>query len=117
MCSGQEWQKFKADLQFPKNVICYFCLALYGPPFNHPVAPLGKKRSPELCEYPDVLKEVAFILYSDKALREKIFAHLGIAPPNSLFLYKRYITKVHHGGILGVYKVIDAYLDIREAES
>jgi hypothetical protein len=70
-----------------------------------------------LCEYPDVLKEVAFILYSDKALREKIFAHLGIGPPSTMFLYKRYITKRQSGGILGVYRVIDAYLDIREAES
>jgi hypothetical protein len=117
MCSGRDWQTFKADLQFPKNVICYFCLALYGPPFNHPTAPPGTKRSPELCDYPDVLKEVAFILYSDKPLREKIFAHLGISPPSTLFLYKRYITKVQHGGILGVYRVIDAYLDVREAES
>jgi hypothetical protein len=117
MCSGRHWQTFKADLQFPKNVICYFCLALYGPPFNHPTPPPGTKRSPDLCEYPDVLKEVAFILYSDEPLRNKIFAHLGIAPPSSMFLYKRYITKKQNGGVLGVYRVIGAYLDIREAES
>ena len=117
ICSGREWQTFKADLQFPKDVICYFCLALYGPPFNHPTAPPGTKRSPELCEYPDVLKEVAFILYSDERLRKKIFAHLGVAPPSTLFLYKRYITKRQSGGILGIYRAIDAYLDIRGAES
>jgi hypothetical protein len=63
-----------------------------------------------------MLKEVAFILYSDKSLLEKIFTHLGITPPSTLFLYKRYIMRMQHRGILGIYRVIDAYLDICEAE-
>ena len=39
ICSGGNWQTFKSDLQFPRGTVCYFCLAPYGPPFNHSRAP------------------------------------------------------------------------------
>jgi len=116
ICSGSDWQTYKADLQFPRGVVCYFCLAPYGPPFNHPQAPHGTRQSPEFCEYPDVLKELVYILYHDRSLRQKIFGKLGISAPSTLYLYKRYIIRPQNGGILGVYKVIDAYLDVRREE-
>jgi hypothetical protein len=62
------------------------------------------------------LKEIVYILYRDNSLREKVFAKLGVAAPSNLYLYKRYITKPREGRLLGVYKVVDAYLSVREEE-
>lgn len=58
-----------------------------------------------------MLKELAYILYHDDALRERIFADLGVRKPKALFDYKRYITTLQNG-VFGVYRVIDAYLQI-----
>jgi hypothetical protein len=116
ICSGSEWKTFKSDLQFSRGIVCYFCLALYGPPFNHVRAPLGTRQTPALCEYPDVLKELAYILFQDQSLREKVFAKLDHPPPSTMSLYKRYIVKPQDGGILGTYNAINAYLDVREEE-
>jgi hypothetical protein len=108
ICSGDEWQMFRSNLPFPRGVVCYFCLAPYGPPFNHARGLAGTKQTL------DVLKEIMYVLYQDRSLREKIFARLGVAPPMTLYNYKRYITKVQDGGTLGVYNVLSAYLDVRE---
>ena len=85
------------------------------PPFNHKRAPPDAKRTADLCEYPDVLKELVYILYQNPTLREKIFANLGVASPPTLYRYKTYITKMQ-GGHLGAYKVINAYLAVRKLE-
>ena len=92
--SDNDWRAFRSNLQFPPGVVCYFCFAPYGPPFNHKRAPPGTKKSADLCKCPDVLKELIYILYQDLSLREKIFARLGVASPPTLYRYKRYITKV-----------------------
>jgi hypothetical protein len=110
----REWQQFKTDLRFPQCVLCYFCLATYGPPFNHVRAPVGQRQTPDMCDYSDALKEVAYIIYKDASLRDKVFQKLGDTMPCNLYLYKRYITKSSGGGLLGVYKVLDAYLHVRE---
>ena len=116
ICSNGDWRSFRSNLQFPPGVICYFCFAPYGPPFNHKKAPPGTKQSADLCEYPDVLKELVYILYQDSSLREKIFASLGVASPPTLDRFKKYITKVQGGGLLGAYKVVSTYLDVRKLE-
>lgn len=116
MLSERGWEVFKADLRFPPGALCYFCLIPYGPPFLHARAPLGSQATPELCDFPDALKELAYVLYSDESLRGKVFAKLGVAEPSSLYLYKRYITRSSKKGLLGVYQVIDAYLRVREEE-
>lgn len=114
ICSGVGWKRFKANLQFPSGKICYFCFAPFGPPFNHRQPPPGTQRSADLCDYPDVLKELLYILYHNESLRKKVFSKLGHSTPSSLSLYKRYISKMQCIGILGAYNVIDAYLDVRE---
>jgi hypothetical protein len=86
-----------------------------GQPF-HAEAPSGTRHSTDLCEFPDVLKEIVFVLYENRPLCEKIFAKLGVLLPSGEYGYKRYITKRQDGGIFGAYKVINAYLDIRESE-
>lgn len=115
ICSGNEWQSFRVNIPFPRGVVCYFCFALYGPPFNHARALPGTKQTADLCEYPDVLKELAYVLYQDRSLRERIFTRLGVTSPSTLYKYKQFVGK-GYGGSLGVYKVICAYLDIHELE-
>ncbi len=115
ICAGYNWDKYKVGLQFPKNIACYFCLSPFGPPFNHAGASPGTRPSADLCEYPDVLKELVYILYQNEALRTKIFAKLGVARPSSLTLYQRFIGKRQHDGILGAYEVVNAYLELRES--
>ena len=115
ICSGSNWGRFKVGLQFPKNVVCYFCLSPYGPPFDHTRASAGTQQTSDLCEYPDVLKELVYILYQDEVLREKIFARLGVDGPSSLSLYQRFIGKRRHGGIFGAYEVVNAFLELRES--
>jgi len=114
ICSGNNWGRFKVGLQFQKNVVCYFCLSPYGPPFDHTRAPAGTKQTPDLCEYPDVLKELVYIVYQDEVLREKIFTRLGVARPSSLSLYQRFIGKRRQDGIFGAYEVVNAFLELRE---
>jgi hypothetical protein len=114
ICSGNNWGRFKVGLQFPKNVVCYFCLSPYGPPFDHTRAPAGTKQTSDHCEYPDVLKELVYILYQEEVLRKKIFTRLGVAEPSSLSLYQRFISK-RHGGIYGAYEVVNAFLELRES--
>lgn len=109
ICSDEKWDRFKVSLRFPKNVVCFFCLSPYGPPFNH-----ARTTRPGDCEYPDVLKELVYILYQDEASREKIFKKLGVAQPSGLSLYQRFISKRQQDGIFGAYDVVDAYLELRE---
>ena len=116
ICSGREWQIFKTSLQFPKNTVCYFCLSPYAPPFDHPQPPPGtEKNRADLCEYPDVLKELVYILYQDQFRRKKIFTKLGVSPPPTLYLYQRFIGKSKKDGILGAYEVVNAYLELQES--
>ena len=114
ICTTQDWKAFKSDLPFPGGVLCYYCLALFDPPFNHKRAPRGTKQTPELCEHPDVLKELTYILYENQPLRERIFTKLGLTLPSNMYQYKRFIAKRQGGGIYGAYSVISTYLDIRE---
>jgi hypothetical protein len=115
ICSGNNWGRFKVGLQFPKNVVCYFCLSPYGTLFGHTRASAGARQTSDLCEYPDVLKELVYILYQDEGLREKIFMRLGVAGPSSLSLYQRFIGKRRQGEILGAYEVVNAFLELRES--
>jgi hypothetical protein len=78
-------------------------------------ASAGAQQTSDLCEYPDVLKELVYILYQDEVFREKIFSRLGVAGPSSLSLYQRFIGKRRHGGIFGAYEVVNAYLELRES--
>jgi hypothetical protein len=63
-----------------------------GPPF-HTEAPSGTRHSADLCEFPDVLKEIVFVLHDNGPLCEKIFAKLGVLLPSGEYEYKRYIMK------------------------
>jgi hypothetical protein len=94
-------------------MVCYFCLAPYASPFNH-ARPIPKEKpSALLCDYPDVIKELAYLVYRDEALRTKIFSKLGHSIPETVGVYQRYIGK-KRGGTFGAYNVLDTYLDLRE---
>jgi hypothetical protein len=77
---GREWEKMKSALRFP-SVLCIYCLVRYEAPFYHERAPEGSKQTPRMCEYPDALKELVYIIYENRALRRKVFAKLGVPEP------------------------------------
>ena len=115
-CSGEDWVRFKSSIPFPLGKVCFFCFAPFSDPFNHRRAPTGSRQSPAECDYPDVLKELTYIIYQDASLRQSVFAKLKCSTPSSLNEFKQFITGRQSGGILGVYEVIFAYIGIREEE-
>jgi hypothetical protein len=71
---------FKAKTHFPRGLACFLCFAPYGPPFNHETPPAGLKYRGELCDYPDLLKELTYILYQKQTIRNAIFNTLAHPP-------------------------------------
>jgi hypothetical protein len=114
ICSGGDWSRFKSNIRFPSGKVCYYCFAPFSAPFSHTRAPANERQSPALCDYPDVLKELAYIIYQDMSLRQSVFAKLGHPVPSNLNEYRQFITGRQSGGIFGVYEVIFAYVDVRE---
>jgi hypothetical protein len=112
----REWAQFKY-LSFVGGMLCYFCLVPFGPPFHHQRASRGSKQTPDLCAYPDALKELAFIIYKDQTIREKVFAELGVPAPSSLHGYKQCLTAAQARQLPALYKIIDAYLSVREDDA
>ena len=115
ICSGSEYKSFKTQTRFPPGKACYLCYAPYESPFEHPRPPAGKKYTGDQCDFPDILKELAFLIYQDPQTREAVFAKINHATPVTVALYWRFIGALHEGRLLGVYKVIAAYLEIRAA--
>jgi hypothetical protein len=113
---SRDWEKIKSGLRFPSGVLCFYCLVPYEAPFYHERAPNGSKQTPKMCEYPDALKELVYIIYENQALRKKVFAKLGIPEPTVLRRYMQYVTAVGDGQLPAAYKIIDAYLRVREEE-
>jgi hypothetical protein len=106
---------FKAHQSFPRGTVCFLCFAPFGPPFNHDIPPPGTRNTGNLCEYPDVLKELAYIIYKETQVKNVVFTKLGAPVPTTLHSYKRFIGKKCGGGLLGLYKVMATYLDLRES--
>jgi hypothetical protein len=115
-CSGGDWVRFKSVVRFPRGKVCFFCFAPFSEPFNHAQAPVNEKQSPDQCEYPDVLKELAYIIYEDASLRRSVFEKLGHSMPSKLNEYVRFITGRQSGGIFGLYEVVFAYIGVREED-
>jgi hypothetical protein len=111
---NREWEKIKSGLRFPSGVLCFYCFVPYEAPFYHERAPEGSKQTPRMCEYPDALKELVYIIYENRALRRKVFAKLGVPEPTLLHRYMQCITAVGDGQLPAVYKIIDACLRVRE---
>ena len=72
-----------------KDAVCflYFALTPYSPPFNHNVPPPGGPCRGELSEYPDVIKELAYLLYNQVELRNAAFGTLGQPAPPTMNSY------------------------------
>jgi hypothetical protein len=104
-------------MRFPPGTVCFLCLASYGPPFHHEVPAPGVQYTGESCDYPDVLKELSYILYKDEATRNAVFARLGAPVPTTVVSYKNFIGKRCSGGLplLGLYGVLAMYLELRDA--
>jgi hypothetical protein len=100
--------------RFPSGVACFLCFAPYGPPFNHEFPRPGTRYKGEFCDYPDVLKELTYVIYQNKRAREAVFVKLGHPVPTTLTLYWRFLGKRRGGDLLGLYEVLVAYLDVKE---
>jgi hypothetical protein len=116
VCKGTNWEAFRSGIRFPGGILCYFCFVPYCPPFDHKRAPPGTKNSSRFCDYPDVIKELAYILYQDTTIRTKIFNKLEISPPSTPSGYKAFLAKRRSGGTFGIFEVVNAYVEIREEE-
>lgn len=114
ICSGGDWGRFKSMVRFPRGKVCFFCFAPFGAPFNHAQAPVNGQQSPKECLYPDVLKELAYVIYRDESVRQSVFDKLGHSMPSNLNEYVQFITARQSGGIFGVFEVIFAYAGVRE---
>jgi hypothetical protein len=114
VCSGEEWKSFKSSLRFPPGIVCFFCLGTYGPPFNHEKPPVGERSTGSFCEYPDVLKELLYVLFKEEKVKTAVFKRLGCPVPDTLQSYKRFVGKRCASGLLGLFEVFAAYLDLRE---
>jgi hypothetical protein len=102
------------QVRFPNGIACFLCFAPYGPPFNHEIPPSGIRYKGTLCDYPDCLKELAYMIYGNEQVRDAVFTRLGRPVPATLTSYWRFIGAAPTGGLLGVYHAIAAYLDLRE---
>ena len=91
--------------------------ALYGPPFNHRKPLPGSRYTGEFCDYAGILKELTYTIYRKQEIRNAIFDKLGHSTPSTVASYRRFIAKKRAGGLLGVYEVLDAYLELRQAVS
>ena len=101
--------------RFPLGLVCYLCFAPFGAPFNHEVPAQGTKYKGELCKYPDVLKELTYIVYQNEQMRAAVFARLRRPNPSTLTMYWRSLARILPSGLLGIYEVLAAFLDLKEA--
>ena len=59
------------------------------------------------------MKELAYIIYDDEGVRRAVFGRLGRPAPLTVDTYKLYISRRVAGGLLGVYEVLNAYINVR----
>lgn len=113
-----DYRDFKSGrLYYASGKICPLCLSPYQLPFQHPRPEHGKPASASSCEYPDALKEHAWIVWRDKNAMEAIFSHLGVQVPLSLMAYKRFLVKEVEADLLGLAVVLSTYYLMREASN
>ena len=106
LCTGDEWGLFSAS--FPSESFCLLCTAQKR--VHQEPTPSSRFRG-EYCEYSNILKELAYLIYKDEKIRDYIFSDLGEHPP-SLSTYWKFISKRYRGGILGLYVVLDGLFRI-----
>jgi hypothetical protein len=105
-CANEQWKSFKKLIPFPTPLkICVFCFtpSASGNPFH----------DGSLCKFPDVLKELTWIIFQDKEALRAIFSILRRSVPVSVDGYKRYLGQCSENGILGVHEVLHAYTVVR----
>ena len=64
---------------------------------------------------PQYIEGLSYIIFHSELHWNIVFARLGHAAPPRVVSYWRFIGKRHPSGLLGVYKVLLTYLDLKEA--
>lgn len=100
---------FKAGVRFDKGFfLCYVCCIPHLPPFDHPKGSQG-------CTFDDVIKPIAFLVFSHDELRAAVFSKLGL-PANyfdSINSYKAWLGQIQGtpGALYNIHEVLLAYHD------
>jgi hypothetical protein len=106
--TAPRWKSFKTFLRLGSSV-CWRCALPFGSPYNHPPPP-------SQCDYPDLLKELAFLVYvDDHNVRDAVFAVLGSTPPATLARYGHWLgqTGSTPGATVNIVEVLAVYWSLR----
>jgi hypothetical protein len=109
------WKGFKQNLRLGPTV-CYRCGLPFGSPCNHVRLNHGERASNLTCDYQDVLRELAFLIYTDSAeTRDAVFARLQVRVPNSLGLFKHWLSRSNPapGGLVNFVELLAAYWSLK----
>jgi hypothetical protein len=117
VCSGSSWDTFGSGIQFPGDILCETCLVPHELLYYHKSTSPGTKKSSSLCDYPHIIKELAYILYQDPIILAKVFERLEVSQPSTPSGYETFLTRRPGGEeTFGIYEVVGAYFEIREEE-
>ena len=74
---SDEYQRFKKQVKFKSDGLCYFCAFYHESPMNHPRHSMGKAKGAS-CTYSDILKPIAFMIWITPAIRNLVFRQVNL---------------------------------------
>jgi hypothetical protein len=107
--NATRWKTFKAALRLGSSV-CWRCAFPFDPPCDHP-------RGSNQCEFPDLLKELAFLVYVDSTqIRDAVFFKLGVSCPSTIGQYAIWLGRTSSvpGSVVNIVEVLAAYWALRK---
>jgi hypothetical protein len=101
------WLAFKGALIFPSGIVCNLCAVPYQSPCLH-------ARPPGKCQFPDHVKEFAFLIYTEAQFRDAAFAKLGIAVPKNVLRYAHWLGQANTSdGVLHITEIVGVFAELR----
>lgn len=73
------YRTFRSSIRFSKTGICYRCGVLTSDRFQHPNR---QKNDSLVCKFDDILKPLAFAVYSIPLLKNQVLSEAGVSPEN-----------------------------------
>jgi hypothetical protein len=104
-----QYGNFKAKLKFTKPslggyYLCHTCCTPHQPPFDHPP-------NSQRCTQPDIIKPIAYAIFSCGELRSRVFSQLGLQANHfdSVESYSSWLGQCTPGTLYNIHKVVLAY--------
>lgn len=90
------YHQFRSHILFSKPGICYRCGVLTSDRFDHP---FRSKRDSSVCKFDDILKPLAFAVYSVPSLRDVVIPEAGAHPEDyaSAVDYAKWLGNIRPG--------------------